>query len=62
MTHTSGAYQALVSTHPSLLTRPYVLVPSGLILGDVCGSLGFPENAKFSFGWLIMICTGQPID
>jgi hypothetical protein len=40
MTHTFGAYLALVSTQPSLLMKLYVKGRSDLILGDVFGSLG----------------------
>jgi hypothetical protein len=48
MTHTFGAYLALVSTQPSSLMKLYVMGRSDLILRDVSGSLGPPENAKNS--------------
>jgi hypothetical protein len=62
VTHTFGAYLALVSTQPSPLMKLYVKGRSDLILEDVSGSLGPPENANFSYGWLLMIGVGQLID
>jgi hypothetical protein len=41
------AYLALVSTQPSPLMKLYVRGRSGLILRDISGSLGLPENAIF---------------